>query len=153
MGYKDMQATTGYSAYRTSAAQIAKPKDEILLMLYDGALQFLRFASTSLEQRNLAAKGQYISKTLAIIGELDCALDRHIGGEIAGNLSDLYQYMITRLIQANCQNDAAALDEVGTLLHELQQAFATAVQQQRATVSIPATTSQAPASKGLNVAV
>ena len=148
-----MQATTGYAAYNASAAQTVKSKEEVLLMLYDGALRFLRFACTSLEQRNIAAKGQYISKTLAIIGELDCALDHNIGGEISGNLSSLYQYMINRLTRANCQNESAALDEVATLLHELQQAFVTAVQQQRAPVLVSAAAIPASLSKGLNLAI
>jgi flagellar protein FliS len=148
-----MQATTGYSAYSTSAAQAAKPKEEILLMLYDGALRFVRFARTALEQRNIAAKGQYISKTLGIIGELDCALDHNVGGDIAGNLSSLYQYMITRLTQANCQNDGTALDEVASLLRELQQAFTVAVQQQRAPAAGLAAAPPAAVPKSLNLAV
>jgi len=147
-----MRATTGYAAYTTSAAQTVKPKEEILLMLYEGALRFLRFARTALEQRNIAAKGQYISKTLAIISELDCALDHSAGGEIAGNLSSLYQYMLTRLTHANCRNDGAALDEVTALLQELQQAFTAAVQQQRVPVAMSVVDTP-PVSKSLNLAV
>ncbi|MDI5818780.1 flagellar protein FliS, partial [Salmonella enterica subsp. enterica serovar Kentucky] len=38
------------------------------------------------------------------------------GGEIATNLSELYDYMIRRLLQANLRNDAQAIEEVEGLL-------------------------------------
>jgi flagellar protein FliS len=40
------------------------------------------------------------------------ALDLARGGDIAANLAALYEYMITRLMLGNLQNDAAHLDEV-----------------------------------------
>lgn len=105
-------------------------------MLYDGAIRFLRFACKSLEKRDIAAKGTYISKVLAIIAELDCALDHHLQKELAENLSGLYQYMLIRLSHANCHNDPGALEEVIALLHDLQEAFSTAIEQQRLAVSV-----------------
>jgi flagellar protein FliS len=148
-----MPATTGYSAYKVATVQAGQRKEDILLMLYDGAIRFVRFARTSLDQHNLAAKGKYICKALAIIGELDCVLDHTLGADIAGNLSSLYQYMLTRLTHANCKNDSAALDEVAALLHELQQAFATSVAQQRDPAPVPHNTPSAPTAKGLNFAI
>jgi flagellar protein FliS len=71
-------------------------------------------------------RGENISKVLAILTELDAALDRRSGGELAKNLSGLYGYMINRLTAANLQNDAAALDEVARLLAEIREGFAAA---------------------------
>src|SRR3989442_930938 len=110
----------GYSAYRAAVTQTTQSKEEILLMLYDGVLKFLKFARMSLTQKHIAAKGENLSKALAIITELDCALDRQNGGDIAANLASLYQYMLTRLTHANIHNDLAALEEVEGLLTELQ---------------------------------
>jgi flagellar protein FliS len=39
------------------------------------------------------------------------------------NLSDLYSYMIQRLLLANMKNDTEILDEVSTLLLELRGAW------------------------------
>ena len=46
-----------------------------------------------------------------------------MGGELAVNLSDLYSYMIQRLLVANMKNDPTILDEVSGLLLELRGAW------------------------------
>ncbi len=60
---------------------------------------------------------------MAILTELDCALDREVGGPLAENLSRLYRYMMDRLTVANVDSDAASLDEVERLLSELMEGF------------------------------
>lgn len=129
--------TTAYAAYTSAVVQTSTNKEDILLKLFDGALRFLRFAHTGLEQHNIAAKGTYISKSLAIISELDCALDHQVGGEIASNLSSLYQYMIMRLTHANVHNDTTAIDEVMTLMQDLQEAFEVAIASQQSKPTVP----------------
>jgi flagellar protein FliS len=54
---------------------------------------------------------------------LKSSLDKNVGGELAQNLSDLYEYMCQRLLVANLKNDVAALDEVSRLLTELKGAW------------------------------
>jgi flagellar protein FliS len=77
-----------------------------------------------MEQKETLAKGQSISKAMAIIGEgLNASLDKKAGGELAENLSALYTYMVKRLVDANVNNDPAALDEVTRLLGELKEAW------------------------------
>jgi flagellar protein FliS len=74
--------------------------------------------------KEIAAKGKSISKAIAIIGEgLNASLDRRVGGELAQNLSSLYDYMVRRLVDANLKNDVTILDEVERLLTELTEAW------------------------------
>lgn len=54
---------------------------------------------------------------------LKASLDKNVGGELAQNLSDLYEYMSQRLLIANLKNDVSALDEVSRLLSELKGAW------------------------------
>jgi flagellar protein FliS len=117
-----------YSAYKQAELTVNKSKEELLLMLYDGALKFLRFARAAITKQHVATRGENLSKVLAILAELDCALDHDLGGELSANLSSLYQYMITRVTQANIQNDLQALDEVVHLLSELQEGFVSSIQ-------------------------
>ncbi|MDZ4338543.1 MAG: flagellar export chaperone FliS, partial [Pseudomonas sp.] len=42
------------------------------------------------------------------------------GGEVAANLDSLYEYMATRLVDANVQNEIAPLDEVAGLLRNVK---------------------------------
>jgi flagellar secretion chaperone FliS len=118
--------TPCYQAYRKSAVTSAETKEQLLLMLYDGALQFTHIARMGIDQQMPKVRGENISKVLAILTELDAALDRRSGGELAKNLSGLYGYMINRLTAANLNDDAAALDEVARLLAEIREGFAAA---------------------------
>ena len=67
-----------------------------------------------------AAKGELISKAIGIIGGLRESLDLQQGGEIAANLDRLYEYMVSRLVEANIGNDVAIIDEVAELLRNVK---------------------------------
>jgi flagellar protein FliS len=123
-----LRSAQGYSAYKQAELTVNKSKEELLLMLYDGALKFLRFAKVAITKQHISTRGENLSKVLAILTELDCALDHDIGGAVSTNLSSLYHYMISRVTQANIKNDLHALDEVIHLLSELQEGFASSIQ-------------------------
>ena len=68
-------------------------------MLFEGALLAIARARHALARNEPATKGQFISKAIAIIGEgLHASLDKDVGGELARNLSALYDYMVKRLV-------------------------------------------------------
>ncbi len=120
---------TGYKAYNRSIVHATDKKEQILLMLYDGAVRFVRFARMGIEEKSPKIRGENISKIMRILTELDCALDREGGGELVENLADLYRYMIDRLTHANVKNNTEALDEVERLLTELKEGFEGALQE------------------------
>ena len=120
---------TGYAGYRNVMANMTESKEEILLMLYEGALISLRIARRGIREKNPKLKGEKISKVLAILTELDCALDRGNGGDLAEKMASLYGYMINRLTTANIKNDPEALKEVEQLLGELYEGFKEAAAQ------------------------
>jgi flagellar protein FliS len=114
---------TGYAGYRNVMANTTESKEEILLMLYEGALISLKIARRGIREKNPKLKGEKISKVLAILTELDCALDRENGGDLADKMAALYRYMMNRLTTANIRNDPEALEEVEQLLGELYEGF------------------------------
>ena len=120
---------TGYEAYSRAVAHTTDKRERILLMLYDGALRFVRFARVGIKEKSPRIRGENISRVLGILTELDCALDREGGGELVENLADLYRYMMDRLTHANVKNDTEALDEVERLLTELKEGFEGALQE------------------------
>lgn len=98
----------------------------LILMLYQGAIAAIASAQQHLRLNDVAAKGETISKAISIIeGGLKASLDLSVGGALAKNLSELYDYMVRRLLHANLRNDAAALEEVRQLLHQLMSAWET----------------------------
>ncbi len=117
----------GYNQYQNNHIQTAS-REQILLMLYDGAIRFSKQAKAALEEGDMAAKGRYIGKTIAIVSEFSNSLDHEIGGELASNLDALYNYMITELSKANVKNDTGPIDSVCTMLCELRATWAEAIE-------------------------
>ena len=92
--------------------------------MFDGANSALVRARLFLEQGDIVAKGEALSKAINIIDNgLKAGLDQEKGGEIATHLSDLYDYMIRRLLQANLRNDSQAIEEVEGLLGNIAEAW------------------------------
>ncbi len=116
----------GYNQYQNNHIQTAS-REQILLMLYDGAIRFSKQAKAAIKENDTATKGKYIGKTMAIISEFSNSLDHEIGGEMASNLDALYNYMLSELSKANVKNDTAPVDTVCTMLCELRATWAEAI--------------------------
>ena len=96
----------------------------LVALLFDGFMAAVHRAKGALREGDIAAKGQAIGHAVRIIDEgLKAALDLKAGGKLAADLSDLYAYVCLRLIQANLNNDEAALDECVALLSPLREAW------------------------------
>mgnify|MGYP001403163510 FL=1 len=96
----------------------------LVAMLFDGAIESIHQARGALASRDIAAKGQAIGKAVRIVDEgLKGGLDRGAGGQLATDLSALYDYLLRRLTEANLRNDDAALAECSTLLDSVRQGW------------------------------
>ncbi|HEB87525.1 MAG TPA: flagellar export chaperone FliS [Gammaproteobacteria bacterium] len=95
----------------------------LIQMLMEGALEKIHIARGLMEDGKIGPKGEHIGWAISIIDGLRISLDKDVGGEIAQNLEDLYDYMTRRLIEANLQNDVTLLDEVGDLLRQIKEAW------------------------------
>src|SRR6056297_813138 len=104
--------------YKNSQILNASP-EQILIMLYDGAIRFTRQAILGIEENRPSLKLEGVSRAMAIIAEFSNTLDRDIGGEIAENLDGLYHFMMRELIIARSENSIAKLRVVEELLIDL----------------------------------
>lgn len=116
-----------YQQYQRVQTETASPGD-LVLMLYRGALRFLTRAETALEKKEYEVVHSSLVRAQDIVLELMFSLDLQ-AGDVARNLRDLYNYMYQRLVDANCNKDAATMHEVSTLLRELLPAWEDAVAQ------------------------
>lgn len=114
----------GIAAYQETSVT-TQGKGRLIVLLYDGAIKFMRLAIKELEAGNYEAKGRYITKAQDIINELNAVLDIDAGGEIAANLRKLYCFMNNRLTEANTKGDAQTIREVITIMEELNQSWKT----------------------------
>ena len=112
----------GITSYQDIAVT-TQNKGRLIVILYDGAIKFLRLAIREIENNNYEAKGRYINKAIDIMNELNVVLDMDAGGEIAGNLRKLYIFMINRLSQANVKCDPQMIRDVIKLMEELNQSW------------------------------
>ena len=122
-----------FAAYRSAASTYnqvrvesgvagARPID-LVVMVYEGAIEALAKAAASLQAGDINAKNAAVTRAIRIIDEgLKAPLDLRTG-EIAVNLGELYDYMTRRLLQGSARNDVRMLEEVRDLLLDLKGAW------------------------------
>ena len=121
-------ASRAAQAYRRVESESRSPL-ELVVMLYDGALRFVSEARDAHHRKDPRARGKAISKTLAIIGELQNTLDMEKGGAVAEQLDNLYTYINARLLDVTMKHEVAACDEVHKLLSTLREGWTQAASQ------------------------
>lgn len=117
-----VSAGQALGAYRRNQVQQASSV-ELVVLLYDRAIQLVRTAGTRLRDGDVAEKCRSLCWAVDIVLELQAVLDRERGGEIAARLDALYAYIINRLTAANHGNDPAAMEEAARLLEELREGW------------------------------
>ncbi|MBT9529670.1 MAG: flagellar export chaperone FliS [Pseudomonas sp.] len=115
-----MTAMRQYQSVNTQAKAVDASPHRLIQMLMEGGLSRLAQARGAMDRGQVAMKGELIGKAIAIVGGLREGLDLEKGGEVAANLDRLYEYMITRLFEANLHNTVAPLDEVVVLLRNVK---------------------------------
>ena len=114
-------AIRAYNKVGVESGVTAADPHKLIAMLYQGALLAIANAKNGILRNDIPAKGKAISHAILIIDNgLNASLDKEVGGDLALNLSALYDYMSKRLLTANMNNDMAALDEVAHLLTDLK---------------------------------
>lgn len=114
------------AAYRSTSVHsgvAAADPHRLVIMMMDGALERIATARGLMSNGGGAEKAQLLHRAVAIIDELRNSLNFKAGGQIASNLDSLYEYMCTRIMQANASNKPEWLDEVSRLLGEIRTAW------------------------------
>lgn len=115
-----MTAMRQYQSVNTQAKAVDASPHRLIQMLMEGGLSRIAQARGALDRGQVAMKGELIGKAIAIVGGLREGLDLEKGGEVAANLDRLYEYMVTRLFEANLHNTVAPLEEVAVLLRNVK---------------------------------
>jgi flagellar protein FliS len=115
--------TASPNAYRQSAVLSATP-EQLVVMLYDGAQRFLRQANTAMREGNIERAHNVLRRAELIVAHLDGTLDHDQGKQVAASLHSIYVFCLAHLNRARMEQDPAKLEQVGTLLGELREAWA-----------------------------
>ena len=114
------------NAYRNVGVASAVPyadRVQLVQMLFDGLLAALADAEGHIQRKDIAGKGEAVSRASKIIVGLQGSLDFDKGGELARNLSDLYDYCTRRLLKVSLRNDVLIIQEIRSLLNEINSAW------------------------------
>ncbi len=114
-------AKNPYLSYRQNQVETAGP-GELLLMLYSGAISFLRRAREALAGGNMAEANRFLGRAQDIMCELMSSLNPDLP-EISGGLFLLYEYIHHLLVQANVRKEAAPVDKAEKILVMLQETW------------------------------
>jgi len=113
------------SAYQRSAVLTAS-REQLVVMLYDGAHRFLAQASIAMRERDVDTSHRKLRRAEAIINHLRATLNKEEGGEIAQRLERIYLFCTRHLNEARVKRDPERIEEVDSLLLELREAWAQA---------------------------
>ncbi len=123
--YAAHRAIGAYAQVGIETSVVDATPHRLIAMLFDGVRSAIHLAMAAMQRGDVLAKVRAFDKAVSIIGQgLQASLDRERGGEIAGQLDALYDYMLRRLLLASATNDVAILEEVDRLLMPLQEAWA-----------------------------
>lgn len=117
--------------YRSVQINTSSP-GALLMMLFDGLMRFLGEASGAMRAGDMARAGERISRSHAILDELNATLKPDAAPELCERLRSIYLFCMSHLVQANIQKSPDMVDEVSRVLKPIRDAFHVANEQVRA---------------------
>jgi flagellar protein FliS len=113
-------------AYTESSVMTASP-EQLVVMLYDGAIRFLRQSAEAMRAGSREHARSRMSRAEQVIDELNYSLDMSYG-DVPQNLRGIYLFAKRQLIQANLHADPERIDGVARMLAELRESWVTIAQ-------------------------
>lgn len=121
--------------YQTNNITTATP-EKLMIMLFDGAIQFLQKAKTAIEEKNLQERSKNIEGARKIVRELMRTIDLENGNDVSKSLFRMYNKMAMKLIKANVSRKIELLDEVIEDLMNIRWGFQKAIDIQSGVISV-----------------
>lgn len=109
-------------AYQDDALQakvLGASPVELIVLLYEGAIEALEQAQKAIRTNNIQLKGKMVNKASDIVEGLRAALDFERGGDLSPQLNELYVFVKQQISLGHIANDASVLQQMIDLLREL----------------------------------
>lgn len=129
-----MYTANAYSTYKTNSVNYAS-KDQLLLMLVDGAVKFVRIGKQALIDKDIKKAHENIIKTQNIFYELMATLDVSKAGDWGQSLMSVYDFIVRRLVDANMKKDVGIIDEVIPLIENVKDTWEEAYKVSKSNIS------------------
>lgn len=129
--------------YQTSNITTATP-EKLMILLFDGMLQFLQKAKNAIAENNLKERAENIENARKILRELMRTIDLENGNDVSKQLFRLYNRLAMNLIKANVQRNSGLIDEVIVDITNIRWGFQKAIEIQNGTTTLEEAMSQMP---------
>jgi flagellar protein FliS len=109
----------GKSSALSSYVRVANSENDPLqqiVMLYDGAIKFLRLAAANIDSSEISKKAEHVNRALDILNYLQSILDFDRGGDVAQTLDRLYTLVSMKILRASATLDARGMEASADLL-------------------------------------
>ena len=118
-------------SYREAAVAGASPV-RLVILLYEQAMEDLRRALAAHSRGDIEGRTREINHAILVIGHLESTLDPEQGGKVAENLALFYRHLRSALVEAQCQQSAAGMEQA---IAQLVQVHGAWCEVERATAS------------------
>lgn len=109
-----------YQTYQNNSILTAAP-EELILMLYNGAIKFCNLASEAIDQNNISKSNDNILKAQDIISELRVILDKKY--PVAQEMDRMYEFIYHLLVEANISKDKDKLSTATQFIREFRETW------------------------------
>lgn len=117
---------TAVNKYKQNSITSATP-EELTLMLYNGAIKFMNIGKYSIENKEMEKAHNSLVRAQDIIGELNYSLDMQY--EISEELRDLYDFVMSRLVDGNINKDINAIEEAMSIVEDMRDTWKEVIKQ------------------------
>lgn len=103
--------------YKQNTVFSATP-EELTLMLYDGAIKFMKIGKHHIEKQNTNKAHEALMRAQAIVRELNISLNMEY--ELSENLRALYDFALDKLIDANIYKNTQSIDQALEIITDMR---------------------------------
>ena len=107
-----------YNAYKQNMVNMAS-NDQLLLMLVDGAVKYTKIARLAIEKKDVQRAHKELTRVQDIFTELMVTIDKS-AGQVYEDMYNIYDFIKSRLVQANVKKDIKIIDEILPLIENLR---------------------------------
>lgn len=113
-----MYGNNAFNVYKNNSVNYAS-KEQLLLMLVDGAVKFAKIAREALAEKDIRKSHENLVKVQDIFTELMVSLDQN-AGDWARQIYQVYDFIKTRLFEINLKKDVTMMDELMPVIESIR---------------------------------
>ena len=111
-------AVNPYARYKENLVNVAS-SEQLVIMLVDGAVKYTKVARLALERGDKERAHKELLRVQGIYVELISSLDSN-AGDFAINLLNIYDFIRTKLMEANIKKDIKIIDEIMPVIEDVR---------------------------------